>query len=69
MKKLLLTLLLLTSAASAQTPLSDGKTFAGWEGDTTTQWRIEDGAFTSGSLEKKQTRNDYTVCQKSVRKK
>ena len=64
MKTLLLTLLLLTSAASAQTPLSDGKTFAGWEGDTTTQWRIEDGAFTSGSLEKKQTRNDYLTTTK-----
>ena len=59
MKAILLTLLLITSAASAQTPLSDGKTFTGWEGDTTTQWRIEDGAFTSGSLEKKQPHNDY----------
>ena len=64
MKTLLLTFLLITSAASAQTPLSDGKTFAGWEGDTTTQWRIEDGAFTSGSLEKKQTRNDYLTTTK-----
>lgn len=64
MKTILLTLLLLTSAASAQTPLSDGKTFTGWEGDTTTQWRIEDGAFTSGSLEKKQTRNDYLATTK-----
>ena len=63
MKTLLLTLLL-TSAASAQTPLSDGKTFTGWEGDTTTQWRIEDGAFTSGSLEKKQTRNAYLTTTK-----
>ena len=46
MKTLLFTLLLITSAASAQTPLSDGKTFTGWEGNTTKQWRIEDGAFT-----------------------
>ena len=61
---ILLTLLLITSAASAQTPLSDGKTFTGWEGDTTTQWRIEDGAFTSGSLEKKQARNDYLTTTK-----
>ena len=64
MKTLLLTLLLITSAASAQTPLSDGKTFTGWEGDTTTQWRIEDGAFTSGSLEKKQPHNDYIATTK-----
>ncbi|MFM9954291.1 MAG: DUF1080 domain-containing protein, partial [Opitutaceae bacterium] len=59
MKTLLLTVLLLTSVASAQTPLSDGKTFTGWEGNTTTQWRIEDGAFTAGSLERKQPHNDY----------
>jgi hypothetical protein len=64
MKTLLRTLFLITSAASAQTPLSDGKTFTGWEGNTTTQWRIEDGAFTSGSLEKKQTRNDYLATTK-----
>jgi hypothetical protein len=64
MKTLLLTFLLITSAASAQTQLTDGKTFTGWEGDTTAQWRIEDGAFTSGSLEKKQTRNDYLATKK-----
>ena len=64
MKKLLFTFLLLTSAASAQIPLCDGKTFAGWEGDTTTQWSIEDGAFTSGSLEKKQLLNDYLATTK-----
>jgi hypothetical protein len=64
MKTRLLTFLLITSAASAQTPLSGGKTFTGWEGDTTTQWRIEDGAFTSGSLDKKQTRNDYLATTK-----
>jgi hypothetical protein len=61
---LLLTFLLITSAAWAQTPLSDGKTFTGWEGDTTKQWRIEEGAFTSGSLEKKQPYNDYLATTK-----
>ena len=64
MKTILITLLLITSAASAQTPLSDGKTFTGWEGDTTTQWRIEDGAFTAGSLEKKQPYCDYLATTK-----
>ena len=59
-----LTSLLLASVASAQTPLTDGKTFDGWEGDTTTQWRIEDGAFTSGALDKKQPRNDYLATKK-----
>ena len=63
MKTLFLTLLL-ASAATAQTPLTDGKTFDGWEGDTTTQWRIEDGAFTSGALDKKQARNDYLATKK-----
>ena len=59
-----LTSLLLASVASAQTPLTDGKTFDGWEGDTTQQWRIEDGAFTSGALDKKQARNDYLATKK-----
>ena len=63
MKTLFLTLLL-ASVASAQTPLTDGKTFDGWEGDTTKQWRIEDGAFTSGALDKKQARNDYLATKK-----
>jgi len=62
--RLALLTVLLTSVASAQTPLSDGKTFTGWEGNTTTQWRIEDGAFTSGSLEKKQPHNDYLATTK-----
>lgn len=26
-------------------PLFDGRTFTGWEGDTTTVWRIDDGAL------------------------
>lgn len=59
-----LTALLLASVATAQTPLTDGKTFDGWEGDTTQQWRIEDGAFTSGALDKKQARNDYLATKK-----
>jgi hypothetical protein len=62
--RLALLIVLLTSVASAQTPLSDGKTFTGWEGDATKQWRIEDGAITSGSLEKKQPHNDYLATTK-----
>ena len=64
MEKTLFLTLLLASVASAQTPLTDGKTFDGWEGDTTQQWRIEDGAFTSGALDKKQARNDYLATKK-----
>ena len=37
----------------------DGQTFAGWEGNTDTVWRIEDGAFTAGTLQKKQEQNDF----------
>ena len=39
--------------------LFDGKTFAGWEGNIGEVWRIEDGALTAGSLEKKQEKNDF----------
>lgn len=37
----------------------DGKTFTGWEGDTESVWRIEDGALTAGSLAKKQEQNNF----------
>jgi HEAT repeat protein len=38
--------------------LFDGKSFAGWEGDTTT-WRIENGVITAGSLEEQAPRNEF----------
>jgi len=40
--------------SAADAPLFDGKTFSGWEGDIGSVWRIEDGAFVAGSLEKRQ---------------
>ena len=40
-------------------PLFDGKSFAGWQGDTGTVWRIEDGALVAGSLGKKQQNNNF----------
>jgi hypothetical protein len=30
-------------------PLFDGKTFAGWDGDTKKTWRIQDGTLVGGS--------------------
>jgi hypothetical protein len=62
---LLLASLLATSLALAAdpTPLFDGKTFAGWEGDTQGTWRIEEGALVAGSLERKQPRNEF-LCTK-----
>jgi Domain of Unknown Function (DUF1080) len=42
----------------------DGKTFAGWEGDTKATWRIEDGAIVGGSLEKMVPRNEFLATVK-----
>jgi hypothetical protein len=39
--------------------LFDGKSFAGWEGDTKNTWRIEDGAIVGGSLETTVPRNEF----------
>ena len=44
---------------SAFHPLFDGKSFDGWEGDTKSVWRIEDGALTAGSLSTQQEKNDF----------
>ena len=56
---LITTLILAALAHAADTPLFDGKTFTGWEGDTTNTWRIEEGALVAGSLEKPQEKNDF----------
>jgi hypothetical protein len=39
--------------------LFDGKTLAGWEGDTKNTWRVEDGAIVGGSLDKTVPRNEF----------
>jgi hypothetical protein len=49
------------------TPLFDGKTFAGWDGDTKKTWRIEDGALVGGSLTHKQPRNEFLATEKEYR--
>jgi hypothetical protein len=54
---LLFTASLISSFAAI--PLADGKTFAGWIGDTNKTWRIEDGAFVGGSLTKRVPRNEF----------
>ena len=41
------------------TRLFDGKTFNGWEGDTTHTWRIEDGALVGGSLTETVPHNEF----------
>lgn len=64
MKTLLTSLLALSIAHAEPVPLFDGKTFTGWEGDTGTVWRIEDGALVAGSLEKKQEKNNFLATEK-----
>src|SRR5213594_564651 len=44
--------------AGKTTPLFDGKTLAGWEGDLKL-WRVEDGCLTGGSLTQTVTHNDF----------
>lgn len=57
-------LLMLPVSAGEPVPIFDGKSFAGWEGDTGTVWRIEDGALTAGSLEKRQEKNNFLATTK-----
>jgi hypothetical protein len=40
-------------------PLFDGHSFEGWEGDTTTTWRIQDGAIVGGSLTETVPQNEF----------
>jgi hypothetical protein len=46
-------------------PLFDGKTLAGWEGDTAKTWRVEDGAIVGGSLEETVPRNEFLCTTKT----
>lgn len=56
--------LLVTEIQAAGSPLFDGKTFAGWEGDTTGVWRIIAGEIIAGSLDRKQQQNDFLCTTK-----
>lgn len=60
---LLLSVTLPLSALAAETSLTDG-TFNGWEGEITNTWRIEEGGFTAGSVEKNQPRNEFLCTKK-----
>ena len=48
-----------------ETPLFDGKTLAGWEGDTAKTWRVEDGAIVGGSLDATVPRNEFLCTTKT----
>ncbi|HVX10135.1 MAG TPA: DUF1080 domain-containing protein [Pirellulales bacterium] len=63
----LLSLLASTGAAGDEAnfkPIFDGKTFAGWEGDTKTTFRIEDGAVVAGNMKEKVPRNEFLCTTK-----
>src|SRR4051794_16140655 len=68
MKTSLLSLLsgvvLAVTALAAPTPIFDGKTFTGWQGDTEKTWRIEDGALVGGSLAEKVPHNEFLATTK-----
>lgn len=61
----LLLLSALPALADEHQPLFDGKTFAGWEGDTEKIWRIEDGQIVAGSLTSKVARNEFLSTKES----
>ena len=61
---LLSALLLGSFVHAAPIPLFDGRTFAGWEGDTAKTWRIEDGAIVGGSLAEKVPHNEFLATTK-----
>ena len=54
------------AADDSFTPLFDGKTFTGWEGNQSV-FRIEDGAVVGGSLKANVARNEYLCTKKSYR--
>ena len=54
-----------TRAAEKPVPLFDGKTLAGWEGDTDKTWKVEDGAITAGSLTDTVPRNEFLCTTKT----
>jgi hypothetical protein len=55
------------AGVSAEVPLFDGKSFAGWEGDTQKTWRIEDGALVAGDLNVKAPRNEFLATVKTYK--
>lgn len=52
-------LLTISAFAAERKSLFDGKTFAGWEGDTQKTWRIEEGVIAGGSLETTVPQNEF----------
>ncbi|KAF0178012.1 MAG: putative cytochrome c precursor [Limisphaerales bacterium] len=57
---------LLSRAAAAPIPLFDGKSFAGWEGETNKVWRIREGVIVGGSMDGN-PRNEFLATLKSYK--
>jgi hypothetical protein len=55
----------LVNIRAGEVPLCDGKSFAGWEGDTNKFWRIEDGAFVGGTFESAVPHNDFLCTRRN----
>ncbi len=51
---------------AASVPLFDGRSFAGWEGDTSSVWRIRDGTIVGGSLQGN-PRNEFLATRRTYR--
>jgi hypothetical protein len=51
--------LLDSSLTAAPISLFNGKTLAGWDGDTTNVWRVQDGAIAAGSIQKNAPQNEF----------
>jgi len=52
---------------AAGTPLFNGKSFEGWEGDTQKSFRIEDDAIVGGSLSERVPRNEFLCTRKTYK--
>lgn len=59
MLRTLSVLLLCLPAAGAEMRLFDGRTFAGWNGDTNRTWRVQGGALVGGSLKERIPQNEF----------
>jgi Domain of Unknown Function (DUF1080)/Glyoxalase/Bleomycin resistance protein/Dioxygenase superfamily len=46
------------TGGGTEKPLFDGRTLAGWEGNTD-NWRVEDGAIVAGALDRRQPHNEF----------
>src|SRR5437016_11661739 len=56
---------LIAADSSKAVSLQDGKTFKGWDGDTNTTWRLQEGAFVGGSLTTTVPRNEFIATTRS----